>query len=111
MCVRTPPFRREWYRLRPNGDHPESCIFDVWWLQRYPEGKEPPIEHQFWPTPESFKGENPFLEQDFANLIAVQQGMHSRGFEGQRTNPVQEIAISNFHQALHRWLGLTDESK
>jgi len=99
----------EWYRLRPNGDHPESCIFDVWWLQRYPEGKEPPIQHDFYPTPDDFRGENPFLEQDFANLIAVQQGMHSRGFDGQRTNPVQELAISNFHRALHRYLGLDQE--
>lgn len=99
----------EWYRCRPNGDDPESCIFDVWWLQRYPADKVPPIKHDFYPTPEAFKGENRFLEQDFDNLKAVQQGMHSRGFDGQRTNPRQEVAISNFHRALHRYLGLGEQ--
>jgi phenylpropionate dioxygenase-like ring-hydroxylating dioxygenase large terminal subunit len=93
-----------WYRARPNGDDPNSCIYDIWWLQRYPEGKEPLVQHEFYPSVEAFKGVNPFLEQDFANLAAVQRGIKSRGFKGARPSPVQEVAISNFHRALHSYL-------
>ncbi|MGE0743560.1 MAG: SRPBCC family protein [Hyphomonadaceae bacterium] len=94
----------QWYRARPNGDDPESCIYDIWWLERYAPGKEPPVVHEFYPDPESFKGQNAFLEQDFSNLIAVQKGMRSRGFQGLRPNPVQEVAVSNFHRAVERYL-------
>ena len=34
----------------------------------------------------------------------IQQGMKSRGFKGARPSPVQERAISNFHQTLHQYL-------
>jgi len=95
-----------WYRATPNGDDPESCIFDIWWLMRFGEGKEPEISHDFYDSPDKFQNVNPFLEQDFANLLAIQAGVHSRGFKGARTNPVQEVAISNFHRTLHRYLGL-----
>jgi len=98
----------QWYRARPNADDPESCIFEIWWLMRFPEGKEPPIEHQVHAKLEDFKGKNFFLEQDFSNMINVQQGIHSRGFKGQRTSPQQEVAVTNFHRALHRYLGLDD---
>jgi hypothetical protein len=100
----------EWYRCRPNGTDPESCIFDIWWLQRYGAAKEPPIQHDFYSTLEAFKGENRFLEQDFANLIANQLGVHSRGFNGARTSPVQEVAVANFHRAIHKYLGTAQNS-
>jgi hypothetical protein len=93
-----------WYRSRPNGSQRESCIFDVWWLQRFAPGKQPPLRHDLYTELADFKGENPFLEQDFANLIATQRGIHSRGFEGARTSPVQEMAITNFHRALKEYL-------
>jgi hypothetical protein len=38
------------------------------------------------------------------NLRLVQKGMRSRGFTAARTNPVQEISISNFHRALRDYL-------
>ena len=93
-----------WYRARPNGDDVGSCLFDAWWIQRFPEGQEPPVTHDFYAKPEDFKGQNPFLEQDFANLIACQAGAPSRGFKGLKTNPVQEVAVSNFHRALRKYL-------
>jgi len=94
----------QWYRARPNGDDPESCIYDVWWMGRYAPGEEPPVEHQFYADIASFEGRNPFLEQDFDNLIAVQAGMHSRGFKGMRDNPVQEAAVRAFHRGVERYL-------
>lgn len=98
-----------WYRARPNGDDPDSCVFDVWSLARYPEGEEPPLQRQFftdWRAHDDWGG---ILPQDFQNLAQVQQGMKSRGFVGSRTNPVQEKPISNFHRVLHQYLDLNPE--
>lgn len=94
----------EWYRCRPDGDDPERCVFEIWWLMRFPPGGEPPVVHEHFDTLEGYKGKNPFLEQDFSNLIASQRGVHSRGFQGLRTNPRQEMAVRNFHMTLDRYL-------
>lgn len=93
-----------WYRARPNGSDPDSCIFDVWSLARYAKGKEPPLKREFfsdWRDHDEWGG---ILPQDFQNLSAVQQGMKSRGFTGSRTNPIQERPISNFHRVLAEYL-------
>ncbi|RJG01346.1 aromatic ring-hydroxylating oxygenase subunit alpha [Noviherbaspirillum sedimenti] len=92
-----------WYRVRPNGHDPESCIFDVWSLQRYGPGQEPPLKREFY---ENWRdAEWPLIyKQDFVNIPEVQKGMKSRGFAGERTNPVQERTISNFHRELRRFL-------
>lgn len=92
-----------WYRCRPNGADPESCIFDVWSLMRYAPGKEPPLVREFyekWTDTEWGR----ILTQDFENFSAVQEGMQSRAFRGSRTNPVQERAVFNFHRALHQYI-------
>jgi phenylpropionate dioxygenase-like ring-hydroxylating dioxygenase large terminal subunit len=93
-----------WYRARPNGHDVNSCIFDIWNLERFAEGKAPPLQRDFYATPKEFEGQNPFLEQDFSNIEAVQKGMKSRGFEASRTNPLQEVPINNFHRTLFRYL-------
>jgi len=93
-----------YYRARPNPNNPEECWYDIWWMQRYGEGKEPEYEHKFFPTLESAAGVNPFLEQDFSNMRAVQLGMHSRGFRGAVYNPLQEIPIRNFEKVLDEYL-------
>lgn len=93
-----------WYRARPNGRSVDSCVFDVWALERFADGKAPPLKRDFFATPEEFRGQNPFLEQDFGNIAAVQRGMKSRGFTEARTNPVQEVSVNNFHKTLYRYL-------
>ncbi len=93
-----------WYRARPNGRSVDSCLFDVWSLERFPEGKAPQPEQEVYPDLDAFVGQNPFLEQDFGNIAAVQKGMKSRGFTVARTNPVQETPINNFHKTLYRYL-------
>jgi phenylpropionate dioxygenase-like ring-hydroxylating dioxygenase large terminal subunit len=93
-----------WYRARPNGDNPDSCVFDVWWLRRFPPGTEPHVEHEFYNDLASFRGKNKFLEQDFDNLAAIQKGVKSSGFKGARLNPSQEAQVLNFHMTLHQWL-------
>jgi phenylpropionate dioxygenase-like ring-hydroxylating dioxygenase large terminal subunit len=90
------------YRMRPNGDDPESCLFDIWSLERFPPGAEPPLKRELvaaddpsWPL---------IFRQDFANIPRVQRGLRSRGFKGVRANPVQERAIVNFHRVLRRFM-------
>jgi phenylpropionate dioxygenase-like ring-hydroxylating dioxygenase large terminal subunit len=92
-----------WYRMRPNGNDPESCIFDIWSLERYPPGKEPPLKREFYADWRD--GEWPLIyRQDFQNSPKVQKGMRSRGFRGARPSPVQERAIANFHRVLRRFM-------
>jgi phenylpropionate dioxygenase-like ring-hydroxylating dioxygenase large terminal subunit len=100
------------YRARPNGDDPDSCIFDIWSLQRYAPGAEPPLEREFiadWRanTQADF---GLILSQDFQNFEQVQRGMKSRGFRGARTNPRQESEIPNMHRALREYLYGSAES-
>lgn len=92
-----------WYRVRPNGRDPESCLFDVWSLERYGPGKEPKLQREFY-TDWREGDWGLIFEQDFLNIPEVQKGYKSRGFKGERTNPIQERAISNFHRELRRFL-------
>jgi phenylpropionate dioxygenase-like ring-hydroxylating dioxygenase large terminal subunit len=92
-----------WYRMRPNGRDHESCIFDIWSLERFPPGEEPPLKREFYPAPNAVDW--PLIyAQDLANIPKVQKGMRSRGFKGALTNPIQERAISNFHRVLRRFM-------
>jgi phenylpropionate dioxygenase-like ring-hydroxylating dioxygenase large terminal subunit len=92
-----------WYRARPNGSDPDSCIFDIAALELYGPGQAPELKREFykdwretdWPL---------IYSQDFVNLSIIQRGMKSRAFKGLRTNPLQERALPNFHRALRRFL-------
>lgn len=103
-----------WLRMRPNGSQPDSCYWDFWSLERFPEGKapgengRPRVEREYFAAPEDFKGRNPFVEEDFGNMEATQKGMLSRGFNGGRTNPVQERTVSHFHAQLYGYYAAPD---
>ena len=92
------------YRARPDGFNPNSCIFEVYALERFPVGKEPRPEnlHKQDMTEENWRK---VLCQDFANMEAVQKGLKSRGFDGNRPSPVEEQAIANFHRVLSQYIG------
>lgn len=88
-----------WYRARPNGDDPGSCVFDIWSLVRYPPAEEPPLVREFYANWREHDWGR-ILNQDFRNLEKMQRGIKSMGFTGSRTNPVQEQPVSNFHRAV-----------
>ena len=92
------------YRARPNGYDPNSCIFEVYVIERFPEGQEPKPENVHVGIEEEEKWRK-VLCQDFANMEAVQQGIKSRGFMGPRPNPVQERGVTNFHRSLAEYMG------
>ena len=92
------------YRARPNGTDPDSCIFDVSVIERYPQGGEPKTEWVNVPDQEDPRWPL-VLRQDFSNMPFVQRGMKSRGFKGARPNPRQEIAVVHFHKTLAEYMG------
>ena len=91
------------YRARPNGDDPDSCIFEINVMERFAEGAEPDAEVEIGSDWKSVDW-GLILDQDFQNMGEIQKGMKSRGFRGARPNPVQERIISNFHRVLHHYL-------
>jgi len=93
------------YRARPNGSDPNSCIFEVFVIERYAEGEEPKTEWVNVPDPMDERWPE-VLQQDFNNMPYVQRGMKSRGFRGARPNPRQEITVLNFHRTLAEYMGL-----
>jgi len=93
------------YRARPNGYDPDSCIFEVYTLDRAPEGVEPPQpvnERCDDLTNEKFWGR--VLMQDFNNMEQVQRGVKQKGFPGIRPNPLKEQAVANFHRTLAKYM-------
>jgi hypothetical protein len=94
-----------WYRFRPNGHDPDSCIMDVWSLELYGAGKAPPLKREFyadWRDPAAKWGR--ILIQDFANMAAVQKGMKSRAFPGSYMNPIQELSVTHFYTCLREFM-------
>jgi phenylpropionate dioxygenase-like ring-hydroxylating dioxygenase large terminal subunit len=95
------------YRARPMPGDPDKCIFDIYALERYAPGTEPrDVRVQTCDDLLSVEDWGLILVQDFGNMAAIQSGMKSRGFRGARPNPRQEKAVSNFHRALRRFMGL-----
>ncbi|HTH28762.1 MAG TPA: aromatic ring-hydroxylating dioxygenase subunit alpha [Sphingobium sp.] len=91
------------YRSRPYGDDPSKCIFESYAIERFPEGQEPETE---WVEAEATAEKwGAVLAQDFSNMVAVQNGMKSRGFRGTLPNPHQEQKITNFHRNLAKYMG------
>ena len=97
------------YRARPWADGSDAswCVFDIWSLEQYAPGAEPSYEpvtvhdDEGW---QSIGDVSLILKQDFDNMSEVQRGMKQAAFKGCRTNPVQEVAISNMHRVLYEYL-------
>jgi phenylpropionate dioxygenase-like ring-hydroxylating dioxygenase large terminal subunit len=93
------------YRIRPHGDDPEWCRFEVWSLTMYPEGQEPGrarLLGRFEPDDAEHWGLIP--RQDFSNIARQQRGVRSRSYRSHRLASEMERAISNMHEELDRYL-------
>ena len=89
------------YMARPYGDDPGKCYFEAAVYELYPAGAAPETEWEYTRA-EEFP---PVLQQDFANMAAVQQGMKIRGFRGALPNPYRERAVTSLHWNLARYMG------
>lgn len=88
------------YAARPYGNDPDKCYFEAAVYELYPEGEAPETEWEYtepddWP---------PVLQQDFANMAAVQQGMKNAGFRGAQPNPYMERSVASLHFNLARFM-------
>lgn len=91
------------YGARPYGDDPNKCIFEAAVYELYPEGEEPDTKWEY--TPADSPGWLSVLPQDFQNMSAVQKGMKTRGFTGNKPNPYRENSVVNLHRNLAEYLG------
>lgn len=93
------------YRSRPNGDDPESCIFELWSITIPAAGDEMgkpvmggpygPDDSEQWPR---------IPLQDFSNIERQQRGLHSLGFKGLRLSHTYESGITTMHRELDHYL-------
>jgi nitrite reductase/ring-hydroxylating ferredoxin subunit len=90
------------YRIRPLG--PESCLFEIWSLTLFPEGKEPEPVMDAIMLPYDSKEFPPIPQQDYSNIPAQQLGLHAEGFEFMRLSKDIEGLISNYQRVLDGFL-------
>jgi carnitine monooxygenase subunit len=86
------------YRIRPLG--PESCMFELWSLTMYPEGKEPEPVMQPVMLPYDSDKFPPIPRQDYSNIPRQQIGLHAGGFEFMRLSKNIEGLISNYQRLI-----------
>jgi Rieske 2Fe-2S family protein len=94
------------YRIRPTG--PESCLFELWSLTRYPPGQEPTPPPKPTPMLADDPRWPPIPGQDYSNLPRQQRGLHSKGFEYMRLSDKVEGMIGNYHKLIDGYLGGID---
>lgn len=102
------------YRARPNGNDPDSCIFEIMILQRVPEGEPVPkaVQPHFLSIDQRF-GEAEELgvlgkvfDQDLDNLPDVQRGLkiaQHNGAKGLILGNYQESRILQLHNVLEEY--------
>lgn len=94
------------YRARPNGNDPDSCIFEIYSTTTYPADKPVPrAEVQPMDSiddPEQFRL---IPRQDLDNIPRIQKGLHSHGCKQVWFSSHHEKMITNMHQELDRYLG------
>lgn len=94
------------FRARPNGNDPDSCIWDVYFLFRYAPGEAPEPDILYipdWRNPPPGRITPSFM-QDWRTTPLFQAGMHQRSFPGHRFNR-QEQNIIHTHKMLDQIIG------
>lgn len=93
------------YRVRPNGDDPDSCIFEIFSTKTYPAAQTPPraeVQHK-----DDVTDPAQFLQiprQDFSNVHRMQKGLHTKGCKQIWLANYYEKLILNMHQEMDRYL-------
>ena len=90
------------YRIRPLG--PESCMFELWSLTLFPEGKEPPPVMEPTMLPYDSAQFPPIPRQDYENIPRQQIGLHAEGFDFMRLSSTIEGLISNYQRLIDGYL-------
>ena len=92
------------FRVRPNGLDPDSAIKDTWVLEWPAPGRERPMPKRKFYADWREHDWGLITTQDYENMLEVQTGMKSRGFDGLRLNPRQEGNVAHMHRVIDRYL-------
>jgi nitrite reductase/ring-hydroxylating ferredoxin subunit len=105
-------FNPIFYRFRPNGDNPEECIHECWFMVPSPDGEnrpEPAPIH--WLGPDDDYTDAPELgmlakvfNQDVHNLPKVQKGLKALKKPEVIFANYGESKIRHFHQLYQQWM-------
>jgi nitrite reductase/ring-hydroxylating ferredoxin subunit len=90
------------YRIRPLG--PESCLFELWSLTLFPEGREPKPVLEPTMLPYDSDRFPPIPRQDYSNIPEQQIGLHTIGFNFMRLSRDVEGLISNYQRVIDGYL-------
>jgi nitrite reductase/ring-hydroxylating ferredoxin subunit len=93
------------YRVRPDGNNPDSCIFEIWSTRTYGAAETIP-RAQVQQVTDPTDPEQLLLipRQDFSNVPRIQRGLHSRGCKQIWLASHNEKIILGMHQELDRYL-------
>ena len=106
------------YRVIPDGDKVDSCLFDVMLLWRHKEGEVPPApaklnrlpdDQPFSAAPE-LGALGPVFDQDMRNLLAMTKGMRASKKGAVSLASYQESRIRHHHLTLDKYLGIDGEA-
>jgi phenylpropionate dioxygenase-like ring-hydroxylating dioxygenase large terminal subunit len=97
------------YRIRPLG--PESCLFELYSLTLFPEGKEPAPVMEPKVLAYDSKEFPQIPQQDYSNIPRQQLGLHAGGFEFMRLSKDIEGLISNYQRIIDGHLSGVSQDK
>jgi phenylpropionate dioxygenase-like ring-hydroxylating dioxygenase large terminal subunit len=93
------------YRVRPDGDDPDSCIFEIYSTKTYPADAAVPraVVQKMTDVsdPEQFLQ---IPRQDFSNIPRIQKGLRTSGCKQVWLASYFEQIILNMHQEMDRYL-------
>jgi phenylpropionate dioxygenase-like ring-hydroxylating dioxygenase large terminal subunit len=93
------------YRVRPDGDDPDGCIFEILSTKSYPAAvKVPRAVVQNVTDIDDPKQILQIPRQDLGNIPRMQRGLHQRGCKQIWLAVEQEKIILNMHRELDRYL-------
>jgi phenylpropionate dioxygenase-like ring-hydroxylating dioxygenase large terminal subunit len=93
------------YRVRPNGNDPDSCVFEILSTKSYPAAVPVPRATVVRVT-DLGDPEQVLLipRQDLGNIPRIQKGLHSKAMHNTWLASHDEKIILNMHQELDRYL-------
>ena len=102
------------YRFRPNGDDPDSCIMEIFYLTPVPEGQPRPAPAKIhwlerdgdWLGAPELGNLSAIVNQDRINMPEVQRGLKTlqRTKKGITISSYQESRIRHFHDRLMHYI-------
>jgi nitrite reductase/ring-hydroxylating ferredoxin subunit len=107
-------FNELFYRFRPNGDDPDSCIFEIMKFHPAPTPRPAPAKitklgvNDDWTLASELGVTAKIFQQDSLNLPHVQTGLKAGETQEVIFASYEETKIRHFWMNLFRWLGVEE---